>query len=308
MSRTPENPAPGSADARHHADRRRQNSKPKRKRTIEIALIAGLVLLIGAGAAVASTLSRGRSPPRRRPSAYRPRRGAQARLLRQHHARAGPGRRQQGPHRQGTRRDQAQHAGLQRRPGRDRGPQRRRDRRHLHRAQPGDQLLHQVATASRSTSSPARRPAARSWWSSPGINSAADLKGKTLASPQLGDTQDVALRAWLGKQGYKTDTDGSGDVHINPTENAQTLKLFQQGELDGAWLPEPWVSRLVLQAGANVLVDETDLWEEARSSPPSCSSARSSCRAPRDGARRCSRATLHPSTGSTGTRRRRRPR
>ncbi|QHK22266.1 aliphatic sulfonate ABC transporter substrate-binding protein [Pseudarthrobacter psychrotolerans] len=95
----------------------------------------------------------------------------------------------------------------------------------------------------------------------PGITSAADLKGKTLASPQLGGTQDVALRAWLGSQGYKTNVDGSGDVAINPTENAQTLKLFQDGKLDGAWLPEPWASRLVLQAGAKVLVDEKDLWD-----------------------------------------------
>ena len=95
----------------------------------------------------------------------------------------------------------------------------------------------------------------------PGITSAADLKGKTLASPQLGGTQDVALRAWLSSQGYKTNVDDSGDVAINPTENAQTLKLFQDGKLDGAWLPEPWASRLVLQAGAKVLVDEKDLWD-----------------------------------------------
>jgi NitT/TauT family transport system substrate-binding protein len=95
----------------------------------------------------------------------------------------------------------------------------------------------------------------------PEITSAAGLKGKTLASPQLGGTQDVALRAWLSSQGYKTNVDGSGDVAINPTENAQTLKLFQDGKLDGAWLPEPWASRLVLQAGAKVLVDEKDLWD-----------------------------------------------
>lgn len=98
----------------------------------------------------------------------------------------------------------------------------------------------------------------------PGINTAADLKGKTLASPQLGGTQDVALRAWLGKQGLKTNANGGGDVAINPTENAQTLKLFQDGKLDGAWLPEPWASRLVLQAGAKVLVDEKDLWEKGQ--------------------------------------------
>ncbi|MDQ0663319.1 NitT/TauT family transport system substrate-binding protein [Arthrobacter ulcerisalmonis] len=102
----------------------------------------------------------------------------------------------------------------------------------------------------------------------PGINSAADLKGKTLATPQLGGTQDVALRAWLTRQGYKTNVDGSGDVAINPTENAQTLKLFQDGKLDGAWLPEPWASRLVLQAGAKVLVDEKDLWDGSGTGKP----------------------------------------
>ncbi len=102
----------------------------------------------------------------------------------------------------------------------------------------------------------------------PEIKTAADLKGKTLASPQLGGTQDVALRAWLGKQGFKTNTDGGGDVAINPTENAQTLKLFQDGKLDGAWLPEPWASRLVLQAGAKVLVDEKDLWDGSQTGKP----------------------------------------
>jgi NitT/TauT family transport system substrate-binding protein len=102
----------------------------------------------------------------------------------------------------------------------------------------------------------------------PEIRTAADLKGKTLASPQLGGTQDVALRAWLGKQGYKTNPDGGGDVAINPTENAQTLKLFQDGKLDGAWLPEPWASRLVLQAGAKVLVDEKDLWDGSQTGKP----------------------------------------
>jgi NitT/TauT family transport system substrate-binding protein len=102
----------------------------------------------------------------------------------------------------------------------------------------------------------------------PEISSAADLRGRTLASPQLGGTQDVALRAWLSAQGYKTNVDGSGDVAINPTENAQTLKLFQDGKLDGAWLPEPWASRLVLTAGAKVLVDEKDLWDGSLSGKP----------------------------------------
>jgi NitT/TauT family transport system substrate-binding protein len=57
-------------------------------------------------------------------------------------------------------------------------------------------------------------------------------------------------------------------VAINPTENAQTLKLFQDGKLDGAWLPEPWASRLVLQAGAKVLVDEKDLWDGSLTGKP----------------------------------------
>jgi NitT/TauT family transport system substrate-binding protein len=95
-----------------------------------------------------------------------------------------------------------------------------------------------------------------------GIDSPADLAGKTLASPQLGNTQDVALRVWLADEGFETDTSGGGDVSITPTENAQTLTLFQKGDLDGAWLPEPWVSRLIVDAGAHVLQDEAELWPD----------------------------------------------
>ncbi|MDI2125144.1 ABC transporter substrate-binding protein [Yinghuangia seranimata] len=98
----------------------------------------------------------------------------------------------------------------------------------------------------------------------PGINSAADLKGKKIASPQLGGTQDVAVRAWLKAQGLSTDTKGGGDVSIVPTDNAQTLALFKTGELDGGWLPEPWATRLVQEAGAKVLVDERTLWPEGK--------------------------------------------
>ncbi|WP_420196558.1 ABC transporter substrate-binding protein [Microbacterium testaceum] len=97
-----------------------------------------------------------------------------------------------------------------------------------------------------------------------GIDTPADLKGKTLATPQLGNTQDVALRGWLKKQGFATDTSGGGDVTITPTENAQTFQLFTDGQLDGAWLPEPWVSRLVVDAGAKVLVDEADEWPDGQ--------------------------------------------
>ncbi|MFD1214651.1 ABC transporter substrate-binding protein [Arthrobacter sp. GCM10027362] len=102
----------------------------------------------------------------------------------------------------------------------------------------------------------------------PEISSPGRLKGKVLATPQLGGTQDVALRAWLKSQGLAVSPDGGGDVTINPTENAQTLKLFQDGKLDGAWLPEPWASRLVLQAGAKVLVDEKDLWDGTLAGKP----------------------------------------
>ncbi|WP_045257485.1 aliphatic sulfonate ABC transporter substrate-binding protein [Microbacterium hydrocarbonoxydans] len=93
------------------------------------------------------------------------------------------------------------------------------------------------------------------------IQDASDLKGKNIATPQLGNTQDVALRSWLADEGFETSTSG-GDVTITPTENAQTLTLFQDGQLDGAWLPEPWVSRLVVEAGAHVLVNEADLWPD----------------------------------------------
>ncbi|WP_024287062.1 ABC transporter substrate-binding protein [Cellulomonas sp. KRMCY2] len=98
----------------------------------------------------------------------------------------------------------------------------------------------------------------------PGIASAQDLVGANLATPQLGNTQDVALRSWLTSQGLTSPISGGGDVTITPTENAQTLQLFTDGELDGAWLPEPWASRLVVDAGAQVLVDEKDLWPDGQ--------------------------------------------
>jgi NitT/TauT family transport system substrate-binding protein len=94
----------------------------------------------------------------------------------------------------------------------------------------------------------------------PRINTVADLQGKKLASPQLGNTQDVALRSWLASKNYTSTITGGGDVTVIPTENAQTLTLFQKGDIDGAWVPEPWASRLVLEAGGKVFLDEKDLW------------------------------------------------
>lgn len=94
-----------------------------------------------------------------------------------------------------------------------------------------------------------------------GIDTPEDLVGATLATPQLGNTQDVALRYWLSEQGLTSDLSGGGDVSIAPQENAQILDAFAAGAIDGAWVPEPNATRLV-NAGAHVLVDERDLWPD----------------------------------------------
>ena len=95
-----------------------------------------------------------------------------------------------------------------------------------------------------------------------GIDEPADLAGTTLATPSLGNTQDVALRAWLADEGLETDTTGGGDVEIRPQENGDTLAAFQDGAIDGAWVPEPWATRLVREGGGEVLLDEAELWPE----------------------------------------------
>jgi NitT/TauT family transport system substrate-binding protein len=94
----------------------------------------------------------------------------------------------------------------------------------------------------------------------PSINGPADLKGKKVASPQLGNTQDVALRSWLKKNGLTTTAEGGGDVQILPQDNAQTLDTFKAGQIDGAWVPEPWTSRLVIDGKGKLLVNENTLW------------------------------------------------
>lgn len=95
-----------------------------------------------------------------------------------------------------------------------------------------------------------------------GIARPEDLVGATLATPQLGGTQDVALRAWLADRGLESRLRGGGDVTVTPTANAQALQLFLDGTVDGVWAPEPWASRLVLEADGHVLVDERDLWPD----------------------------------------------
>lgn len=98
----------------------------------------------------------------------------------------------------------------------------------------------------------------------PDITGAADLRGKRVSAPQLGGTQDVALRTWLNSQGFTVDAFGGGDVSVTPMENAQTLERFQAGEIVGAWVPEPWATRLQLEGGGKILVDERDLWPDRR--------------------------------------------
>ena len=85
----------------------------------------------------------------------------------------------------------------------------------------------------------------------------ADFRGKVIATPQLGNTQDVSARAWFSRGGLHV-TQRGGDVTILPTPNPEQLSLFRQGKLDGVWTVEPWVSRLVLPAGGRVLVDEKE--------------------------------------------------
>lgn len=97
-----------------------------------------------------------------------------------------------------------------------------------------------------------------------GVDAPADLEGLSLATPQLGNTQDVALRAWLKEQGYNTDEAGGGDVSIQPQANGDALAAFIAGDIDGAWVPEPFATRFIQEGGAHVLVDERDLWPDGR--------------------------------------------
>lgn len=93
------------------------------------------------------------------------------------------------------------------------------------------------------------------------ITEPSQLKGKTLASPQLANTQDVALRYWLKQQGFTTTTSGGGDVSVQPssTGNGTIVTEFKGGSIDGAWVPEPYESQMIA-AGGHLLVDEATLW------------------------------------------------
>lgn len=91
-----------------------------------------------------------------------------------------------------------------------------------------------------------------------------DLKGKKIATPQLGNTQDVAFLNWISTRGWKTDPQsGKGDVSVVRTDNKIAPDAYKSGSIDGAWAPEPTASRLVAQ-GAKVLLDESTLWPDKK--------------------------------------------
>jgi len=92
-----------------------------------------------------------------------------------------------------------------------------------------------------------------------GINKPEDFHGKRVASPQQGNTQDVALRAWLKAHGMKTNDKG-GDVQVIPMANPDQLTLFLRKDLDAAWAPEPWATRLIREGNGKLFLDERDLW------------------------------------------------
>jgi NitT/TauT family transport system substrate-binding protein len=94
----------------------------------------------------------------------------------------------------------------------------------------------------------------------PGITAPGALKGKSLATPSLGNTQDVALRYWLKQHGLTTTATGGGDVAIKPIKpNSAAVLQFKSGQLDGGWEPEPYATQMVLDGGKR-LVNEASLW------------------------------------------------
>ncbi|WP_165687635.1 aliphatic sulfonate ABC transporter substrate-binding protein [Streptomyces sp. KO7888] len=91
-----------------------------------------------------------------------------------------------------------------------------------------------------------------------------DVKGKRIATPQLGNTQDVAFLNWIAEQGWKVDAQsGKGDVTVVRSDNKVTPNAYKSGSVDGAWVPEPTASRLVAEGGT-VLLDESALWPDEK--------------------------------------------
>ena len=90
------------------------------------------------------------------------------------------------------------------------------------------------------------------------LKAPADFRGKKIATPQLGNTQDISCRAWLTAGGLKI-TQLGGDAQVLPTQNPDQLALFQQKKIDAVWTVEPWVSRLERESGGKVLVEEKEV-------------------------------------------------
>src|SRR5579872_565498 len=95
------------------------------------------------------------------------------------------------------------------------------------------------------------------------IKTAADLAGKKIADPQVGGTQDVSLRYYLQQHGLKP-ADKGGNVQIVPTDPSNILTLFKEGSIDGAWVPEPWATRLVVEGKGQVFLNENSLWPDGK--------------------------------------------
>ncbi|MBZ5719957.1 MAG: aliphatic sulfonate ABC transporter substrate-binding protein [Acidobacteriia bacterium] len=96
-----------------------------------------------------------------------------------------------------------------------------------------------------------------------GIQKPEDFHGKRVASPQQGNTQDVALRSWLKAHGMKS-MDKGGDVQVMPMANPDQLTLFLRKDLDAAWAPEPWATRLIRDGNGRLFLDERDLWPKGQ--------------------------------------------
>ncbi len=96
-----------------------------------------------------------------------------------------------------------------------------------------------------------------------GIETVHDFADKKFASPQLGNTQDVALRSYLLKNGYKTSENG-GNVTILPAKTSDIVTMMSKKDIDGAWVPEPWGAILVKQTNGKIFLDERDLWPNGK--------------------------------------------
>ncbi len=95
------------------------------------------------------------------------------------------------------------------------------------------------------------------------IQIAANFNGKTLATPQLGNTQDIAARVWLREQGLKPTPQG-GAINLIPLSNPDQMTMFKTKQIDGAWTVEPWVSRLELEANGRIFLEEKTLWPQGQ--------------------------------------------